>query len=274
MCEPGAIHWIEVAFNDCIVTPRDKWSFAVGLISNIVFLVSAFPQIFMNFKTKRVDGQSPFFFALLLIGSICNLVGVLVTKGLITQILTGIFYVVTDGILLAQFIIYKYITKTNEDVNVEDEDNQTTQVNIEGVPGVPLAVLATQAAATDYKAPYIGSQLVGTLFGWGSTVIFTASRFPQMIKNCKSRRVGQLSPFYFTLSIIGNFTYFVSVFIRDTSSTFLWKQAPFIAGAIGPMIGDIVVAAQMALFKGNQLSEESELESDPKDSEELKIPEI
>ena len=113
MCEPGAIRWIEVAFNDCIVTSRDKVSFAVGLISNVVFLVSAVPQIVMNFKTKSVDGQSILFLLLLLIGSVFNLVGVLVTKGLITQILTGIFYVLSDGILLTQYILYTYIRKAN-----------------------------------------------------------------------------------------------------------------------------------------------------------------
>lgn len=279
MCDPGAIHWIEVAFNDCIVTSRDKVSFAVGLVSNIVFLFSAIPQIIMNFKTKSVEGQSPFFLLLLLVGSVFNLVGVLVTKGLITQILTGIFYVLSDGILLAQYITYKYIKKPSiAEEEGHKELNDLSDPAVDGAPGAPLgaAVLAVHAsAATDYKTPYAGSQLVGTLFGWGSAIIFTASRFPQMIKNCKDRKVGQLSPFYFTLSIVGNFTYFVSILIRDLSGTFLWKQTPFIVGAIGPMIGDIVVAVQMILFReqpvdaGYTGDSDSDIDMGDKDEEKL-----
>lgn len=261
MCDPNAIKWIEVAFNDCIVTVRDKWSFGIGLLSTIVFLVSSIPQIVLNFKQKKVDGQSPFFFSLLFAGSVSNLIGVLITHGLITQIIQAICYCALDGILFGQFIVYKYIIKSN------DEAKESTTTNIADIPatqtetesqnddgaistgGMAMAALVSAGSATDWAKPYQKDQLIGSVFGWIATVIFTSSRFPQIIKNAKDKAVDNLSPFYFILSISGNLTYSISVFLRSIESDYLWKQAPFLAGSIGPLACDLIVLFQMLYYK-------------------------
>ncbi|OHT04118.1 PQ loop repeat family protein [Tritrichomonas foetus] len=302
-CGPGAIKWIENVFNDCIITTRDKWSFAIGLISSVVFLVSSLPQIILNFKEKKVDGQSPFFFSLLFLASILNIIGVFITKGLITQIIQGIIYCILDGILFFQFIAYKYIMKTNDvqndDQNLkslhdssnsssssessdsDDSDDSDTTSNTDGhkhrdsqgnVDGIRTGGLATAAlvgevsAATNWAAPYKGDQIVGTMFGWVATVIYICSRVPQIMKNVKLQSVGDLSAFYFFLSIAGNFTYSFSVFLRNIESNYLWKQAPFLAGALGPLVCDVIVLSQMAYY-GKPKAQGSTTDNDENDSE-------
>ena len=259
-CEPGAIHWIEVVFNDCIITPRDKVSFAIGLISNIVFLVSSIPQIVLTCRTRCVEGQSPWFFSLLFLASVCSLLGTIITNGLITQILQSVFYVLMDAILFAQLICFKYICKKKK-MEEEEEDMPELPHNDVVVDGVPAAVLtgammaATAEAKTDFKAPYSGSKLAGTMFGWVSTIIFCASRIPQLIKNCREKNFGDLSAIWLIFSIAGNLSYFLSVLIRDFSGTYLWRQTPFIVGAVGPALLDSLLMIQMCVFKKPVVSE-------------------
>ena len=48
MCDPGAVKWIETAFGECVITTTDKWSFIVGMLSNLCWIVSSAPQIYQN----------------------------------------------------------------------------------------------------------------------------------------------------------------------------------------------------------------------------------
>jgi uncharacterized protein with PQ loop repeat len=271
MCDSGAIEWVESIFGDCIVTTRDKFSFAVGLLSNVVFLISSTPQFVLNLRRKRVDGQSGFFLGLSALGSSLNLVGVIITKGLITQILTGICYVVLDLSLLIQFLVYKYVLKvvdpetTSENEGKEKEE--TPPEPTRGVPPFPISVSAmaahAAAAETDFKSPYTGVSLVGTLFGWGGAVIFTASRMPQIAKNHKEGEVKNLSISFILLLFFGNMTYIASVLLRSLEGSFMWKQAPFLVGAAGPMFCDVVVLCQVYESRRKRASsvrEDEELE--------------
>lgn len=265
-CGPGAIHWIEVVFNDCIITPKDKVSFAIGLFSNIIFLVSSIPQIVLTCRTRCVEGQSPWFFSLLFLASICSLLGAIITNGLITQILQSVFYVLMDGILFAQLICFRYVVKPKTDQEEDGkEEEEIPEIDSGGADptGVPPAVLAGSVlvaaaeAKTDFKAPYTGGKLAGTLFGWVSTIIFIASRVPQIVKNCRERSFGDISAVWLIFSIVGNLAYFLSVIVRDTSGTYLWRQTPFILGALGPAALDIFLMIQMCAFRKSKTEEES-----------------
>lgn len=282
MCEAGSIKWINDVFGDCIITTRDKWSFAVGLASTIIFLFSSFPQIIQNFRDKKVDGQNPFFFALLFTGSTLNFIGVLITHGLVTQIIQGIFYLACDGLLLGQFIVYKYIIKTNQDnddsINEcqDDSDKKSEKdSNIESsketkleekekdekrTNGLAIAALITTASSTNWNEPYKKDQLVGSLFGWFATVIFTSSRIPQIIQNCKQGHVSDLSPYYFILSILGNLTYSVSILLRSLDNDYMWKQAPFLSGALGPLACDMAILLQMLIYRDYKVSKKNDCE--------------
>lgn len=247
------MRWIEVVFNDCVVTTRDKWSFAIGFISSILFLLCGLPQIIRNFKTKRVDGQSPAFFVILVLGALTSLLGVIVTGGLVTQLLTSGCSVATNVFLMAQYIYYRLFPGTRvshgDDTSAQFNEMLIDQDNFPGAPIGTLVLAAHGAAYTDYQAPYKGFQLAGTLMGWLSAICFTSARVPQIVKNFKAKRVGELSPFFFAMTTSMNFTSALSIVLKDTSGTFLWKQLPFLMCAIGPLMGDVVIAIQMCAYK-------------------------
>ena len=253
VCPEGAVGWIETAFGECIVTARDKWSFWVGMFSNLIWLVSSTPQYIQNCKTKKVEGQSPFFFSLLFTGNVCSLIGLLVNGGLITQVIQSIIYCILDGILFAQYLYYRFIYgKCCGEKNYEAEQEIVNEEREESVgPAMSIAtgVAAVVAAANvDYASPYTGKNLCGTLFGWVSSSIYIISRLPQMMKNIKQRKVIDLSPLYSLFAVLGNATYLASLWIKDTSAQFNWDQAPWIVGAGGPMLCDITFLIQMAVW--------------------------
>jgi uncharacterized protein with PQ loop repeat len=269
MCDPGAISWIEDVFGDCIVTTQDKFSFAIGMLSNVIFLVSSIPQIMLNLRRKKVDGQSPLFFPLLFTASALNFIGVIITHGLVTQLCAGLFYVLTDGTLLVQFIVYKYITKTN-DGPTESEDSPEGGIRLPSTL-IAGAMMMTQASATDYQAPYTGNNLTGTIFGWAGGLIFTACRIPQLVKNMVDKQVADFSISYVILNILGNMTYAISVLMRRIDSDYLWKQAPFIVGSTGPMTCDMIFMLQRCLYP-KHLAPVSE--DEPEESEASRVAEL
>jgi uncharacterized protein with PQ loop repeat len=269
MCSSGAIQWIQALFGDCIITPLDKLSFGVGLLSNLICLTSSLPQIIFNFRRKRVDGQSLLFFAFLLLGSCLSLVGVIVTRGLVTQLLQAACYAVLDAILLCQFIVYKYIINTNEPLSTDSQVLEQKDSPLKPPTPIAIAAMLGHAAATDYCTPYQGTQLIGTLFGWVGALIFIASRIPQIRKNCQIKNVQDLSVLYISMSALGNFTYVVSLLLRSVEGTFLWKQTPFIIGTAGPMVCDLILLGQKWFYA--KVAPSTSLEEDEKDEE---IPEL
>lgn len=292
MCEPGAIHWIEVAFGECVITERDKWSFIIGMISSLCWVVSSAPQIYQNYKTKRVDGQSPFLFSLLETGNILSLIGVILTDGLITQIITSVLYALLDGIMFVQYLYYRFCKKTMKDESEDQEDdsqiaekdikstnldNESDYINTDSsqsaghVAGLATGLfIAASEAKVDYKAPYIKDQLVGSLFGWISGCVYIGSRIPQVIKNFQNRMVTDLSPIYVSFAVFGNTTYFISIILKSTEGNYMWRQTPFIFGALGPLSCDILFLFQMC-FLGFESKKTKELDTD---SDERRLEEL
>ena len=178
MCDDGVtgVKWIETAFGECVVNSRDKWSFGVGMVSNFMWIISSVPQVYQNCVVKRVDGQSPALFTLMVIGNILSLIGVIITDGLVTQIITSALYVILDGVMFVQFWWYGYIKpcvmkrRKSEKVGGDDdqlnissseekpsEDDKPVHVQeIDGVPvaGLAAAALVQTASATNWAAPY------------------------------------------------------------------------------------------------------------------------
>jgi len=241
-CQTGYIVWIYDVFADCIVTKKERTSFYIGLLSSVIWIISAFPQILTTYKIKKVEGISPFLFSCLFIADIMSLIGNLLTGGIASQILLAALYIVLDGTMYFQFLYYRSKNKTTH----KQEDDEEKLESSSGNAAIILA--ATTAASIDWSKPYSGSNLVGTLFGWLSAIIYISSRIPQVRLNCKRKHVTDLSPFYFLCTISGNTTYLLSLFIRSTEGNFLWKQAPWITGVVVPLSCDIITAFQMCIY--------------------------
>jgi uncharacterized protein with PQ loop repeat len=263
MCEVGAVWWIAEYFDDCIRTPRDWVSFVIGMISNVLFLVCAFPQIHHNYVTKDTDGQSPFFFSLSFTGSSLNFIAAIITHALVTQLLSGFLYVLTDGILLCQFLAYRYFFKRNGEGtgevtaerpdNIEPVGNEMPRLGV--VAGV--ALMAAKVSAVDYAEPYTGGQLTGAIFAWICALIFNACRVPQIIKNAQDQCMEGFSLWYISMTMMGNVTYVASVIIRKIDANYMWKQAPFLVSALGPLIFDMIILGQRWYY-GSRTNDESE----------------
>lgn len=164
----NGIHWIYKVFADCIVTSRDKWSFAVGMISNLIWCVTSIPEIVTICRTKDIKGISPFLFTFLVIGDFTGLTGNILTGGLASQIITNIVYIVFDCTLLSQFIYYKCKNK-NKGESIADIDNEDSMTSIAVAGGVAACAVV---AAFDYGEPYTGESLIGSIFGWVSGSIY------------------------------------------------------------------------------------------------------
>jgi uncharacterized protein with PQ loop repeat len=259
MCEGHAIEWIYDLFGDCIITPRDKTSFAIGLSSNFLWVCSAIPQIYQNFRTKRVKGQHPFFIGALLLGDIFSLIGILITHGLATQIITNTLYVILDGTMFAQFVIFNYIYQNADAVSLPNREGACDSTLLPSadtgsVPELPStaiilgAMAVTANAEMDWKSPYEGEKLIGTVFGWLGCIGYMLSGEPQIHKNMDRKSVDDVSPYYLALIIAGNGTYTLAVMMRKVDMSFWWAQAPWLLGSIWPMCADIIVACQMCYY--------------------------
>lgn len=261
MCEPGYVEWIKVIFGDCVITVKDKVAFSVGLLSNVLWILSAAPQIRRNFKNKRVDGQSPFFFGLLFCGDVLSLIGLFIIGGIATQIITQSLYCLLDGVMFSQFIYYNYIKKKKQETLLGC-DSVTSLNSLQDSYSCPagalLTVMVASANAFDINEPYRGKNLLASIFGWLSCFEYCFSGVPQIIKNHKRKKVSNISPMYIILIIFGEGTYALAVMLRSVDLQYLWQLAPWIIGCFGPLTTDLIIAIQMWKY-GLDMAEETSL---------------
>lgn len=262
-CENG-VTWIYKIFGECVVTNTDHASFYIGLLSSVISLISSLPQIIQNFKNKTVEGQSPYFFVFLFTGSVSSLVGLLVNGGLVTQYIQAVIFVVLDGILVFQYFLYKCLYNIcklqNDSSSMDEEESKNTESNDSNQneqydqndqnPELSASAfsLCSVAATINYMIPYSGKQLMGTIFGWISAIIYTSARLPQLYKNMKEKTVGDINPLYIIFSFFGNASYCLSIFIKSIEPQWCWNQTPWIIGAAGPCLCDVLLMVQMLLL--------------------------
>lgn len=251
VCPEGYIKWIYDLFNNCVSTPKEQASFGIGMVSNCIWLICSIPQIYHNFRTKHVDGQSPFYFTLMVIADSMNLIGAIVTHALATQIITGFIYVSVDFILLMQFTIYGgWPCQQKKSKDPVGYSNDISRVSLLTTSGVAATVLAI-----DYTKPYRGSNLYGSVSGWIGTLLYISSRIPQLIKNIERKYITDFSRIYISLIVSANATYSFSVFLYSLDEEYLWRQTPWIVGSLVPMMFDITTLIQMFIFgKGPKTS--------------------
>lgn len=267
----GGVKWIETVFGECVVNVTDNTSFYLGLLSSLISLISSLPQIIQNCRTTSVDGQSPFFFLLLLVGDVASLVGLLVNGGLITQFIQAVIFVILDGILVIQYVLYAIIMKKFCNKKEDLYPNEKSPNEKEGYEGdqshnFSSSVFTVGAtAAVNYASPYTNKELAGTIFGWISAIIYTSSRFPQLYKNFVTSQVGDINPLYIVFSFLGNFAYCLSIFVKSIDPQWCWEQTPWIVGAAGPCLCDILLLIQMIIYG---LHSGKEVENQNSDSDE------
>lgn len=93
-------------------------------------------------------------------------------------------------------------------------------------------------------------QLIGTIQGWLSSVLYVASRLPQLIKNYQRKSTEGLSAFMFVFCVLGNLTYGLSIIIRSLNLGYLYNKLPWLVGSLGTLLFDFLIFLQFFYYKG------------------------
>lgn len=267
-CEGKYIKWIFNIFGDCISTVREKIGFGFGLSSTFIWMWAQIPQIYMNFKYKSAEGISLGFLCLLVIGDFSNFLGIVLTHGLATQYFTSAWFLLSDFFVSVQYVYYTFIRprclrKKNNLANfqIDEKDNFL-------LPAIPLLVAASQSISNPIQKapsdPYEPPLLYGTILGWVSAICYISSRMPQIIKNFKRKRTYGLSPYFFITAFLGNTTYGISIFLKNSSWDYIWLQFPWLVGSLGILFFDFTVLVQFFIYDAKTTIEHKSIYSDPK----------
>jgi uncharacterized protein with PQ loop repeat len=249
-CTGPHVHWIAFAFGECVNTAREKASFGIGMTAMLFGIYTTVPQVFLNFKLHSAEGLSFGFVLFLLTGDLCNGIGVIITRGLPTQLISASWYVLIDIVCLWQYIYYVWL-RPRCCPALRDEGYD----DIPGAPLVPLLVAGASAASA--CRPYEGSCLGGTVLGWMSAASYMGSRLPQIIYNFKRKKTDGLSIQMFICAMLQNLCYASSIFLWDTHWDYIWLQFPWLVGSLGLIFFDFTVLGQFLYFGTDDHAEDA-----------------
>jgi len=257
-CQPivdgqHVINGFATYFDDCLYTRMDIASFVCGWCSILSWFICLFPQLWVNYQTKRVDGISGYFIIEWLLGDVTNLAGCILTKRLPTQTFQAMYFVAFDIGLLGQWIYYKERKRQlrRSDSNLDSltsadyRDFESTRVgrkhsgktarttspamgrnsswslNNHLLAVVTLCCLTSRVDAfqPSPRCSDAGNlsktwELTGVILAWMSGLIYFISRLPQILKNYERRSTKGLSFGVFWLTIFGNMMYGLSIILR------------------------------------------------------------
>ncbi|TNN05628.1 Lysosomal amino acid transporter 1 [Schistosoma japonicum] len=102
------IHWIWVSMGLCVMDAKGGIALFCGILCLFIWIAVGIPQIIENFRTGIADkALSLGFLFFWTFGDILNLIGCFLTHQLIMQIVVTGYCVISDFVLVFQFIYYK-----------------------------------------------------------------------------------------------------------------------------------------------------------------------
>lgn len=224
------------------------------------FLLSTLPQVYVAYRNGKVEKAMSFGFLFFLFsGDLTNFAGCYLTSQLPIQVVAVIFYIVTDLILISQFLYYKIKNSSSTKSPVLKWlcfmwCGAATLVLLT-LPKVILdssTTLDTQGPTTSSKSV----KLVGFICGYLATTFYLLSRFPQLYKNFQRQSTEGTSYLLFALAMMGNGTYGLSVILvlpalRGSRQTFIINHLAWLIGSLGVLILDFFVTAQFIMYRKN-----------------------
>ncbi|XP_048121402.1 lysosomal amino acid transporter 1 homolog [Alosa alosa] len=255
--------WILFLFEECVENIWEYWSVVIGLISMLCFLLSTLPQVYEAYKSGKVDeAMSVGFILFLLLGDLGNLAGCYLTRQLPIQIVTAVFYIYTDSILISQFLYYKI-------------KNNSARRNpllkwiclIWFGLGTAICVVLPKLIEAASSIPNIqlqgkSSSLMtsGYACGYLSSICYLSSRFPQLYINFKRQSTEGTSYLLFFLAMLGNGTYGLSLMVmlpalKSSRVTFILNHLAWLIGSLGVLFLDFFVTAQFIMYRKKGSSE-------------------
>lgn len=224
-----------------------------GSISFCVWLVAQLPQLIETYQNKTVDGISPYFFLIWLVGDITSFVGCILTKQLYFQYVIALYFLLNDVILCGQYYYYGYYYHHK---HRRHSRRQSSYGSIRAA--LPAAIIAANIVPTEalpIEIVHTESINLGVLCSWVGACCYFFARVPQLLKNYNRKSVADLSPFLFVCTLIGNLTYGTSILIScefiydDKKWDFFMNELPFLIGSAGTIIFDIVYFYQVYIYR-------------------------
>lgn len=251
-CSGNYIKWIYELFGECISTTKEKIGFGFGFASTIIWMYAQFPQIHLNFRRHSAEGLSVGFLALLIAGDVANLLGLIITGGLLTQKLSSIWYLIADIACISQACYYNWIRprccrKSNENqvlLAAADENGNDALLAIPLLFAMGDSKLLSEESIDPYKSPH----LYGMILGWISAVAYLSSRLPQIIKNFRRKKTEGVSCQFFVTAVLGNTSYGLSIFLKDHHWPYIWRQFPWLVGSLGVLVFDFLLILQFLFY--------------------------
>lgn len=252
--------WILYLLEECVDNMWEYLSVVIGLISMFCFLLSTLPQVYVAYRNGKVEKAMSFGFLFFLFsGDLTNFAGCYLTSQLPIQVVAVIFYIVTDLILISQFLYYKIKNSSSTKSPVLKWlcfmwCGAATLVLLT-LPKVILdssTTLDTQGPTTSSKSV----KLAGFICGYLATTFYLLSRFPQLYKNFQRQSTEGTSYLLFALAMMGNGTYGLSVILvlpalRGSRQTFIINHLAWLIGSLGVLILDFFVTAQFIMYRKN-----------------------
>lgn len=117
------------------------------------------------------------------------------------------------------------------------------------------ATKASKASEVSTRSARNFNDGLGFVLAWAATVVYMASRCPQLYKNYQRKSVDGISPLLFGAALLGNLTYTLSILTScafvDAASRrqFFVKELPYILGSAGTIVFDAAYFYQRHIYR-------------------------
>ncbi|KAM4566863.1 lysosomal amino acid transporter 1 homolog isoform 2-T2 [Odontesthes bonariensis] len=251
--------WILYLLEECVDNTWEYSSVVIGLVSMFCFLLSTLPQVYEAYRNGKVEEAMSFGFLFFLFsGDLTSFAGCYLTSQLPIQVITVVFYIFTDVILISQFLYYKIKNSSSRKMPLLKWMCLTWC----GVATSALLALTKfiidnsttldpQSTATSQSV-----EITGYVCGYLASVFYLCSRFPQLYKNFQRQSTEGTSYLLFVLAMMGNGTYGLSVILvlpalRGSKQNFIIKHLAWLVGSLGVLVLDFFVMVQFVMYRKN-----------------------
>jgi len=285
-CDPPSqdgytyIGWIGEYFASCVYTPLETASFSFGLATVGFLIISLFPQMIKNIRFKRVDGLSPFFLMLLILGDMSHLLGAVFTHQLPVALYTAVFICALDVLLMLQFAYYmlRYKEKAGEDRPLLWDEHHPSSVRKKKKKGMfysfwmilifggflfwketiwtnksittgRLLLEDTPCYSQLILQPW--EQIAGIILAATANGLHIIARIPQIYRNYSKKSVEGLASGLFFCVMIACGCYILSVALSNViiNEEFWRSTLPYLIGCAFVFIENCFLLGQIALYR-------------------------
>ncbi|XP_076472398.1 lysosomal amino acid transporter 1 homolog [Babylonia areolata] len=274
---PEGNQFIWNTFEQCIHTPLQWVSFAIGLASIAFWLGVLLPQIVENCKNMNcVASISAGLLLSWIFGDTTNLVGAFLTKQGLIQVLLGVWFVLTDLLLMGQLFYYHCVFKRrHREANLGDETKRLvlclmgmmcmsaafsgiqSPAGLERGPRAPVGrqLLSIDPEEALESQPFFkdSTEILGYILGIVSSIAYFTSRSFQIYKNYTQRNVKGLSTVTFVMAILGNLLYGLAIVLYSVEKHYTLMHLPWLVGSWGIMFMDLTIVIQIKRYSKEEV---------------------